>query len=209
MIKEMKGDLLTVKKGFLAHEVSCTGFMIGGLAEQIKDEFLTEDQYEHYQVLCERNSADLLLGTWWGYYTSDVDLIVAIMFAEDVRREEGRTTDYNSLKKCLDAIKLAAGTSDSSVSIPGYLGCGHGGGDWRYVYKYIITPLFEDFPNGLYIYYTPENIKRLWNDFTSIPMHQDTRCIEQEWHGFSKGTPREEIWLWFENTFDISVAELM
>ena len=207
MIKEMKGDLLSVKKGYLAHVVSCTGFMIGGLAEQIKDKLLTEDQYEHYQVLCERNSADFLLGTWWGYYTSDVDLIVAIMFAEDVRREEGRTTDYTSLKRCLEDLKLSVGIGHSSLSIPGYLGCGFGGGDWNYVLKYIITPLFKDFSNGLYIYYTHENVKRLWNDFNSVYINPDTRCIEHEWHGFPKGTQREEIWLWFERTFKLSVAE--
>lgn len=38
-------------------------------------------------------------------------------------------------------------------------------------------------------------------------MNPDTECIEAEWHGFAVGTYREDIWHWFEETFDVSVAE--
>ena len=40
-------------------------------------------------------------------------------------------------------------------------------------------------------------------------MNPETECIEQAWHGFSSGTHREEIWHWFEETFQISVAEAL
>ena len=48
-------------------------------------------------------------------------------------------------------------------------------------------------------------------------MNPETECIEQAWHGFSSGTHREEIWhwfeetfqIWFEETFQISVAEAL
>ena len=38
-------------------------------------------------------------------------------------------------------------------------------------------------------------------------MDPETERIESEWHVFNAGTHREEIWHWFEQTFDLSVAE--
>lgn len=49
--------------------------------------------------------------------------------------------------------------------------------------------------------------KKLWLEFGDIPMNPATECLEEAWHGFAVGTHREDIWHWFEETFDISVAE--
>lgn len=38
-------------------------------------------------------------------------------------------------------------------------------------------------------------------------MNPDTEKIEEPWLDFPAGTHREEIWHWFEEQFDISVAE--
>lgn len=51
------------------------------------------------------------------------------------------------------------------------------------------------------------NIQNLWDAFGNVPMNPETECIEQDWNGFPAGTFREDIWHWFEETFDISVAE--
>ena len=51
------------------------------------------------------------------------------------------------------------------------------------------------------------HIEDLWLEFGDVPMNPKTECIEEEWNGFSAGTHREEIWHWFEETFNISVAE--
>lgn len=40
-----------------------------------------------------------------------------------------------------------------------------------------------------------------------MPMDPVTEYIENEWHGFKAGTHREAIWHWFEQTFNLSVAE--
>lgn len=48
-----------------------------------------------------------------------------------------------------------------------------------------------------------------WNEFGDVPMNPETECIESEWNGFPAGTHREEIWHWFEETYDISVHDLM
>lgn len=58
-----------------------------------------------------------------------------------------------------------------------------------------------------YDFYKNEYIKDLWLEFGDVPMDPETECIEIEWHGFPAGTHREDIWHWFEETFDISVAE--
>ena len=52
-------------------------------------------------------------------------------------------------------------------------------------------------------------VKELWEEFGDVPMNPETECIEYDWGWFEAGDEREEIWHWFEETFDVSVAELM
>lgn len=40
----------------------------------------------------------------------------------------------------------------------------------------------------------------LWEEFGDVPMNPETECIEVAWCGFPKGTHREDIWHWFEET---------
>lgn len=49
--------------------------------------------------------------------------------------------------------------------------------------------------------------KILWKELSDIPMDPETECIESEWNNFPAGTHREEIWHWFEETFNLSVAK--
>lgn len=51
------------------------------------------------------------------------------------------------------------------------------------------------------------HIGNLWDEFGDTPMNPETECLEQKWHNFPVGTHREIIWHWFENQFDLSVAE--
>lgn len=52
-----------------------------------------------------------------------------------------------------------------------------------------------------------KRVREFWLEFGDIQMNPDTECIETEWNGFPSGTHREEIWHWFEETFNVSVAE--
>lgn len=54
-----------------------------------------------------------------------------------------------------------------------------------------------------------ENLDGLWAEFGDVPMNPETECIESDWLHFPAGTNREEIWRWFEETFDCRVADLM
>lgn len=51
--------------------------------------------------------------------------------------------------------------------------------------------------------------KMLWDEFGDVPMNPETEEIEEQWRQFPNGTNREYIWYWFEETFEISVADLM
>lgn len=50
-------------------------------------------------------------------------------------------------------------------------------------------------------------VKDLWEEFGEVPMNPETEEIEEPWKHFLPGTHREKIWHWFEEQFDISVAE--
>lgn len=51
------------------------------------------------------------------------------------------------------------------------------------------------------------HIEELWNKLGDTTINPETEEIETEFNGFPPGTHREEIWEWFEDVFDISVAE--
>lgn len=54
--------------------------------------------------------------------------------------------------------------------------------------------------------YLKEKALGFWSDLGDIPIDDD-ECIEEPFLDFPVGTDRETIWDWFEETFDISVAE--
>ena len=54
-----------------------------------------------------------------------------------------------------------------------------------------------------------DEVKELWNEFGDVPMNELTEEIEEDWNIFKAGTHREDIWHWFEEQFNISVADLM
>ena len=60
-----------------------------------------------------------------------------------------------------------------------------------------------------YDFWRDNYVHDLWEEFGEVPMNPDTEEIEKSWKHFLPGTHREDIWHWFEEQFDISVAELM
>ena len=55
-------------------------------------------------------------------------------------------------------------------------------------------------------YFDKSEAKILWELFGEIPIDNDD-CIEEEFLGFEPGTERFEIWRWFEEEFELSIAE--
>lgn len=52
-------------------------------------------------------------------------------------------------------------------------------------------------------------IEKQWLEFGDVPMDPETECIECDWNGFPAGTHREDIWHWFESTYNIRVYDLL
>ncbi len=49
-------------------------------------------------------------------------------------------------------------------------------------------------------------VKVLWCKLSDIPINTNEE-IEENFQHFNIGTHREEIWHWFEQTFNVSVAK--
>lgn len=112
-------------------------------------------------------------------------IYVAHLFGENIPTGKGRDTDYKALEDAVINLKIIARQHRLPAAVPGYLGC------------------------GLTIVYLMDSVKMLWQEFGDVPMDPETERIEEDWHGFKKSTCREEIWHWFEDTFDVRVVDLL
>ena len=50
--------------------------------------------------------------------------------------------------------------------------------------------------------------RQLWEEFGDVPIN-DSDCILCQWRAFPKGTYRFDIWKWFEEFFEVSIAEII
>lgn len=55
---------------------------------------------------------------------------------------------------------------------------------------------------------TQEIIKDLWSDFGDTPVNSED-CIDNKFLHFDVGTPKEEVWGWFDELAENGVAGLM
>ena len=54
-----------------------------------------------------------------------------------------------------------------------------------------------------------KNVEELWELFTDVPMDPATECMEEPFLFFPAGTPREEIWHWFDEQYPWGVVRLL
>lgn len=52
-------------------------------------------------------------------------------------------------------------------------------------------------------------LEDLWASIEDVPMDPDTECLEEPVLGFPAGTPREDIWHWFDERYSRGVAHLL
>lgn len=127
----VKMDLLTIKRGIIAHQVNCLGVMGAGIALQIKRAY--PKMYSHYKNYC--NQVSDKLGTIFLYNHSE-NLRVANLFAQENIRGPV-DTDYAALEQCFDMLASYAQEEGLPVYLPYGIGCGLAGGDWKIVSKLI------------------------------------------------------------------------
>lgn len=56
--------------------------------------------------------------------------------------------------------------------------------------------------------FTANEIDELWDYLGTIPVNDDG-ILQERFYSFPAGTHREEVWSWFEETFNLSVTNLM
>lgn len=169
MIKEIQGNLVESQADVLAHQVNCKGVMGAGVAKTIRNELLTKEQYYSYQKVCRKVKAADLLGNNQYFKVCQGEKYICNMFAENIPTGKYLDTDYNALRKCLEALHFYAKVNGFAVAIPGYLGCGLAGGDWDYVYSQIIVPIFRDSEVMLQIVYFPDAVEKLTKSYLCVP----------------------------------------
>ena len=54
-----------------------------------------------------------------------------------------------------------------------------------------------------------EKLEKLWAEFSDIPMDPETETMQGEFLDFPVGTPREEIWHWFDERYTKGVYHLL
>ena len=52
-------------------------------------------------------------------------------------------------------------------------------------------------------------LEALWDEFTDVPMNPDTEKMEGAFLHFPAGTPREDIWHWFDERYSKGIAALL
>ena len=52
-------------------------------------------------------------------------------------------------------------------------------------------------------------LEKAWEEFTDVPMDPETECIEEPFCHFPAGTPREDIWRFFDERYSKGVASLL
>lgn len=153
MLTEITGDLLNVKDGIICHQVNYFGSMGGGVAADIADRILTEEQYQKYVDYCTE-AGRTSLGTVQ-FLDCEGGLIVANMFCQDDSRArggmiEGGITSYDDMQRCLIQVRRMALLRGKRVYVPRNLGCGIAGGDWDVV-KQVLHFVFDDAPIEAFI----------------------------------------------------------
>lgn len=54
-----------------------------------------------------------------------------------------------------------------------------------------------------------EALEDLWRQFGDVPMNPETECMDEAFHIWPQGTPREDIWHWFDARHSKGVAYLL
>ena len=54
-----------------------------------------------------------------------------------------------------------------------------------------------------------EKLEKLWAEFADVPMDPETETMEGEFLDFPIGTPREDIWRWFDERHTKGVYHLL
>lgn len=126
----LKGSILNVTEGIIAHQVNCMGVAGAGLALQIANAYpLWKQDYIAYCNKHGRNPANLL-GMVHLYHVGNVT--IASIFGQKVPGR-GVMTDDRALGLGLSKLGKYSLEKGRPLYLPYGIGCGLAGGNWRTV----------------------------------------------------------------------------
>jgi hypothetical protein len=148
-VKEIKGSLMFVTYGIIAHQVNVKGVMGAGSSLSLRNKWPVV--YADYDLAYRRQELRLGEVIFTNIKIKDPTLQVASMCAQTDYGQTGiRYTSYKAFKRCLEKLKLWHVNSTKlklPVFFPYEIGCGHAGGEWV-----IIKPLIKAyFPNAIIV----------------------------------------------------------
>ena len=161
MVREIHGDLLKQPIDIIAHHINYMGRMDEGLALQIKKQLLTSDEYHKYTNFCKDQGEDALGNTL--LIEAPDGRIIANCFGKQIPQKGAKLSDYDAFLHSMAKVRNYARIDGLKVGVPGLIGCGYAGGDWKIV-RDMLYKLFgaEDQPE-LVICYLDEKEFLKWN----------------------------------------------
>ena len=75
---EVKGNLLEADVDVIMHQVNCKGVMGAGVARQIRQKLLSEEEYQRYVTKCHAFPATELLGTYMEHATQGFRVFISL-----------------------------------------------------------------------------------------------------------------------------------
>lgn len=157
MIKEVKGDVLSVSTGIIVHGCNCLSAMGSGIAASVKERFPTA--YEAY--IKQAKTEGLKLGNISYVEVSTDKFIVNALTQRNVYPQSSdytndRYTSYDAIVECFNKVNLLAkhlktNRSSSPVIYFPLIGAVRGGGDWKII-SYLIDSTITEFDKVLYLY---------------------------------------------------------
>lgn len=141
----IENDILSNVEGIICHQVNC--FHIGkGLAKDIINIYpIVKTEYDNFVNKYEHSKS--LLGKTL-YVPINDSLIIANLFGQYNYGNDGALyTNYRKLYECLEDVRYQAERLQKNVHIPYGIGCGYGGGEWKYILSEI-ERVFDGYSNN-------------------------------------------------------------
>lgn len=135
----ISGDITSITKGIIVHQVNCQGKMASGVAKAISDKW--PQVKESYLAECGRALPEVLFGTGRPVFINE-ELIVINAFTQMYYGKDGRKyTSYDAIDNVFSNMQKFLTKQDrpSQVYVPYNYGCGWGGGKWSIVSSIIQT----------------------------------------------------------------------
>lgn len=130
----MKGDLLSIEVGIVAHQVNCKGVMGAGLAKSLRAKYPI--CFESYSRYCREGKFRLGMVQ---FCKVNSQLYICNLAGQDNYSTQSRQTDYDALGVCFTKLHLKSLELNLIPYLPHKLGCGLAGGDWNVVSTLIET----------------------------------------------------------------------